>query len=868
MTRRGLTLLLTLSVALLAIASTTLVRAETEVAEANIDPDDSLTVMEIVQRRGYYIEEHKVTTSDNYILTMYRLPKTYVESQLNASAAANKPAVYLIHGLLDSSFTYVCNFRNQSLAFILADAGYDVWLGNNRGTTWSNQHVTYTTDDDEYWAFSWQEMAIYDMPAMINYVLDTSGRSTLSYVGHSEGTMQAFAGFSLDQDLAKKVSYFGALAPVAYLGHITSPIFELMAKTYLDVLFTILGVGAFWETNWLIQGILAKYACAFVDEACDSIINALTGPSDNVNTTRVQVYVSQTPAGTSVKNMAHFAQGIRDNTFRYYDYGCSCLQALGINLCSKLICKNKAVYGAFEPPNFDLSAIKYPRMGLYTGSNDWLATSTDIDQLRASLTDATILTDQSVEYNHLDFTWGYNANELIYQDLLTQVAKFISKSALFGTRPIQALPAMPPHPFQEILLLLLCVTVFLHPALAVQAEVEAAVDPDAGLDTTQIIQARGYVVETHKVTTSDRYVLTMHRLPKSYAESQSGTAAAANKPVVYMQHGLLDSSYTWVLNYRNQSLAFILADLGYDVWLGNNRGNTWSKEHLDYTTANDKFWDFTWEDMGNYDLPAMIKYALRISGRSTLSYIGHSEGTTQAFVGFSNDQELAKSVSYFGALTPVAWTGAATSPILVTMAKTYIDSWFQVFGVNEFSANNAILQGILGKYACAWAGVVCDGFIDLIGGPSDNINASRVHVYVTQTPAGSSVKNMAHYAQGIRDNTFASYDYGCSCLRVLGISLCSTLICENKVKYGSFDPPAFAIGNMVYPRTGFYNGAQDTLATKTDINKLRAGLPDDTIVYDKTIDFGHIDFTWGHNAHANVYDDLISQIQLYEGKSY
>ncbi|KAG3121696.1 hypothetical protein PI124_g992 [Phytophthora idaei] len=365
---------------------------------------------------------------------------------------------------------------------------------------------------------------------------------------------------------------------------------------------------------------------------------------------------------------------------------------------------------------------------------------------------------------------------------------------------------------KTILVILFGVFAALHSTLAKEEKV--AVDPDAGLNTVQIIQARGHAVETHKVTTADRYVLTMHRIPKSYAETRTGSAAAANKPVVYMQHGLLDSSYTWVLNYRNQSLAFILADLGYDVWLGNNRGHY------------------------------------------------------QAFVGFSNNQGLAKVVSYFGAFTPVAWTGAATSPILVTTAKTYVDSWFQVFGVNEFSPNNPVLQNMLGKFACAWAGVVCDGFIDLIGGPSNNINASRVHVYVTQTPAGSSVKNMAHYAQGIRDNTFASYDYGCSCLHILGIGLCSTLICENKAKYGSFDPPAFPINKMVYPRTGFYNGAQDTLATKTDINQLRAGLPDGTIVHDKTIDFGHIDYTWAHNAHEHVYGDLIAQIQLYEGKSY
>ncbi|RLN48850.1 hypothetical protein BBJ28_00003116 [Nothophytophthora sp. Chile5] len=422
MVRRSLTLLLSLSAVFLAAA---IVQAEEEAAQVYLDPDDGLTVMEIVAARGYAVEEHKVTTSDDYILTMYRLPKTYAESKANATAAANKPAVYLIHGLLDSSFTFVCNFRNQSLAFLLADAGYDVWLGNNRGTTWSNEHVTYTTDDDEYWAFSWQEMALYDMPAMINYVLDTSGRSTLSYVGHSEGTMQAFAGFSVNQELAQRVSYFGALAPVAYLGGVTSPIFKLMAESYLDVLFTILGVDAFFQTNWLIQDIIAKYACAFVDEACDSIINALTGPSDNVNSTRLQVYISQTPAGTSVKNMAHFAQGIRDDTFRRYDYGCSCLQILGIGLCSKLICKNKTVYGAFEPPAFDLSAMTYPRVGFYTGSDDWLATSTDVDKLRSGLPDGTILTDQSVEYNHLDFTWGYNAHELVYPDLLVQIKKYV-----------------------------------------------------------------------------------------------------------------------------------------------------------------------------------------------------------------------------------------------------------------------------------------------------------------------------------------------------------------------------------------------------------------------------------------------------------
>uniref|UniRef100_K3WUT6 Lipase n=1 Tax=Globisporangium ultimum (strain ATCC 200006 / CBS 805.95 / DAOM BR144) TaxID=431595 RepID=K3WUT6_GLOUD len=398
--------------------------AQEEYESVGIDADAGLTVMELVAKRGYAVEEHKVTTSDRYVLTMYRLPKSYDETQRNVSAAPNKPAVYLIHGLLDSSYTYVLNFRAQSLAYILADAGYDVWLGNNRGTTWSREHLDYTTKDDVYWDFSWEEMAKYDMPAMINYVLNTSKRPTLSYIGHSEGTMQAFAGFSINQELAQRVSYFGALAPVAFVGDTSSPVFIALAKTYLDKIFELLGVDEFFGKTPILQDIIGRYGCAFVDVACDSIINALTGPSENVNKTRIHVYISQTPAGTSVKNMGHFAQGIRDNTFSYYDYGCKCATFLPISMCPTAICKNKQVYKAFTPPAFDLSKMKYPRVAFVTGDHDWLATSRDIAKLRVRLPTGTIISETKVAYNHLDFTWAFDAADKVYANMTTQIKLF------------------------------------------------------------------------------------------------------------------------------------------------------------------------------------------------------------------------------------------------------------------------------------------------------------------------------------------------------------------------------------------------------------------------------------------------------------
>ncbi len=36
---------------------------------------------------------------------------------------------------------------------MLADMGYDVWLGNARGNAYSRKHVNLTTDSAKYWRF-------------------------------------------------------------------------------------------------------------------------------------------------------------------------------------------------------------------------------------------------------------------------------------------------------------------------------------------------------------------------------------------------------------------------------------------------------------------------------------------------------------------------------------------------------------------------------------------------------------------------------------------------------------------------------------------------------------------------------------------
>jgi len=102
-----------------------------------------------------------------------------------------KQPVYMQHGLADDGGTWFFNSDGTfDLAFELVDAGYDVWSTNNRGTVFSNMHTKLTTDDPEFWDFTFDEMAKFDVPANLNYILSQTGADQVIYIGHSQGTSQ------------------------------------------------------------------------------------------------------------------------------------------------------------------------------------------------------------------------------------------------------------------------------------------------------------------------------------------------------------------------------------------------------------------------------------------------------------------------------------------------------------------------------------------------------------------------------------------------------------------------------------------------------------------------------------------------------
>ncbi|VDD74551.1 unnamed protein product [Mesocestoides corti] len=368
--------------------------------QSALDPEVYQTAV-IIESKGYWVKEYVVATEDGFYLTLQRV------AQKSKLSNAQRNVVLLQHGLLDSAHTWINNLANQSLGFILADLGFDVWLGNSRGSTYSQRHAYLQPSDLAFWEFSWDEMAHYDLPAVINFIVGVTGVDKIFYVGHSQGAAIAFSKLNSDAALRSRVAAFAALAPAVYLGDVESP-FRLLVpvcKT-LEVAKVWLGSRRFLPSNWLVR-FLTTFVCQKENYpfVCKNIIFLLAGyNAKNLNTTRLPVYVSHTPAGTSVQNIVHYCQSISHGRFQAFDFGTK---------------KNIEKYNQTAPPLFHLDNFDIPT-SVYYGGRDWLAAPQDVERILLELpkVPGRVRSVYLPDYNHLDFVWGLDAAKLVYSDIV------------------------------------------------------------------------------------------------------------------------------------------------------------------------------------------------------------------------------------------------------------------------------------------------------------------------------------------------------------------------------------------------------------------------------------------------------------------
>ncbi|CAG9766592.1 unnamed protein product [Ceutorhynchus assimilis] len=369
---------------------------------------DNFTVECLIDSQGYPVETHHVTTSDGYILALHRIP--------HGRTSRNKGKVaFLQHGLLASSADWCILGAGKALAFQLADEGYDVWLGNARGNSWSRNHTTLKPSDIEFWDFSWHEIGIIDIPTMIDYVLETTGQSAVYYVGHSQGTTAYYVMLSRLPEYNKKIAAAASLAPIAFMNHMTSPLLHILSfwTGTMDFLFNIIGMYEFLPNDNFMKRVMSDTVCAcdtISQLLCTNSLFAICGFSrSQMNTTLLPYLMKFTPAGSSTHQLLHYGQEIKSGRFRQYDFG---------------LLSNTIIYGRLTPPGYDLSKVTAATYLIYS-KNDWLSSEKDVlrlcDAMKVGCKGKILMSD--FEFNHLDYMFGIDAPKLVYNKVISLFAR-------------------------------------------------------------------------------------------------------------------------------------------------------------------------------------------------------------------------------------------------------------------------------------------------------------------------------------------------------------------------------------------------------------------------------------------------------------
>lgn len=72
-------------------------------------------------------------------------------------------------------------------------------------------------------------MGVYDLPAIIDYILAETKVSKLHFIGHSQGTSAFFVMASERPEYNQKIEIMHALAPIAFVKHLISPPLRALA---------------------------------------------------------------------------------------------------------------------------------------------------------------------------------------------------------------------------------------------------------------------------------------------------------------------------------------------------------------------------------------------------------------------------------------------------------------------------------------------------------------------------------------------------------------------------------------------------------------------------------------------------------------
>mmetsp|Transcript_9235 Transcript_9235/g.24394 ORF Transcript_9235/g.24394 Transcript_9235/m.24394 type:complete len:447 (+) Transcript_9235:224-1564(+) len=364
----------------------------------------NLDAVGLIAANGFRAEEYAVVTKDGFILSLFRIvrpgaPTSFASESVEVNSRPRSHPVLLMHGFLECCEVWLCRSRSRSLAYILADAGFDVWLANVRGSKYGFKHNRLSSRSHEFWNFGIDEMASLDLPALVMFVLKQTRCAKLDYVAFSQGTAIGFAAFSSNVELADKIDLFVALAPTARVNALHLRAVNALVWTDPNLVYVLFGARVMmrWVIFW--RTVLPPWL--FVKALDASTWQLFAWNMTNIDDAeKAKVYPFLYSCG-SVRNMVHWFQIMVTGRFQMYDDQCGGAFAL------------RRLYRGHQPPQYSLRQMQVP-VALFCGGADSLP---DTKWLLSELS-TTVFVHIEPSYEHLDFQFARCAPSRIYTKIV------------------------------------------------------------------------------------------------------------------------------------------------------------------------------------------------------------------------------------------------------------------------------------------------------------------------------------------------------------------------------------------------------------------------------------------------------------------
>lgn len=359
--------------------------------------------------------------------------------------------------------------------------------------------------------------------------------------------------------------------------------------------------------------------------------------------------------------------------------------------------------------------------------------------------------------------------------------------------------------------------------------------------------SKGYLTETHYVTTDDGYILMNFRI-------KSPDCKAYKSIPILLVHGVLLNSDCFLVSGEDEAIGYHLANQCYDVWALNNRGNNYSRNHTTLNPdTNSTFWDFSIDEWSVIDNAAVIDYILETTGAAKVHPVGYSLGGGTILITLAAKPEYNDKVGVIIGLAP-AVTLRNTKSIIFAVgmrAGWALQDFLAELGIKELLYKESLLQTGL-EFLCQFS--LLSSVCETLMGTTDTLHAGSVSAYTIRRffsviPMGVSVKLIAQGQQWANTDELApyKYDYGSE---------------KNLEVYGSETPPAYDFTQVTAPVVMF-NGAGDHIVVPESVTELAALIPNVTVITANDSLWNHIDMGYSKSNPTIIFPTVLEYLEKY-----